>query len=105
MDYLEVVLVGTGWLGKRALQDEHYHGAEGSDTPLTFWFFIDYFTRPSFDSSVQRIFHPPAIFTTSSLSRLASILEPASLVTAAALVQSPTLSFRKLHRKSPFRPA
>jgi hypothetical protein len=54
VDYLKVVFVHTGFLWKRALQDENSHFAEDGDTPLTFWLFIDYFTQPSFDSPVTR---------------------------------------------------
>jgi hypothetical protein len=56
VDYLKVVLIHTTFLWKRAFQDENSHFAEDGDTPLTFWFFIDYFTQPSFNSLVTRIF-------------------------------------------------
>jgi hypothetical protein len=56
VDYLEVVLIHATFLWKRAFQDENSHFAEDGDTPLTFWFFIDYFTQPSFNSPVRRTF-------------------------------------------------
>ena len=97
VDYLKVLLVHTGFLWQGTFQDENSHFAEDVDAPLTFWVFINSFTPPSFSYSVKRTFEIPAIFTTSSVFKLASILNPASVTTTAPLFPSPTIGTAKLH--------
>ena len=99
VDYLKVLLVHTGFLWQRAFQDENSDLAEDGDTALTFWVFINSFTPPSFEYSVRRTFELPAIFTASSVFKLASI------TTTTPLFPSPRISTAKLHEKSPFNPA
>ena len=105
VDYLKVLLIHTGFLWQRTFQNENSQFAEDVDAQLTFWVFINSFTPPSFDYSVARTLELPAIFTTSSVFKLASILSPASITTTTPLFPSPTLSTEKLHGKSPFGPA
>jgi len=105
MDYFKVLLVRTGFLWQRTFQDENSHFAEDADTSLTFWIFINSLTPASLDYSVTRTFELPVIFTTSSVFKVASILNPASITTTTPLFYSPTISTAKLHEKSPFSPA
>jgi len=104
MDYLEVLLVHTGFLWQRTFQDENSQFAEDGNTPLTFWIFINSFTPLSFDHSVTRTIELPAIFTSSSVFKFASIFNPASITTTTPLFPSPPISTAKLHYKSPFSP-
>jgi hypothetical protein len=97
VDYLKVLLVHTVFLRQGTFQDENSQIPKDADAPLTFLVFLNSFNSPSFDYWVTRTIELPAIFTTSSVFKLASILDPTPVTTTAPLLPSPTINTAKFH--------
>ena len=97
VDYLKVLLVVTVFFGRRTFQDENSQFPKYASAPLTFWIFLNSFNSPSLAYWVTRAIELSAILTTSSVFKLASILDPTPVTTTAPLLPSPTINTAKFH--------